>query len=104
MPGNPGNAWPAGAGSVARGLRRNPSRTEDCYNHRFSSLPPPAPKAATHTQDQMKTPASILRIPLHAVLGMLVFGIWVFAEFADFMFNSPTSCFGTINRTSGLAP
>jgi uncharacterized membrane protein len=34
----------------------------------------------------MKTPASILRIPVHAVLGMLPVGIWTFAQFADFMF------------------
>jgi uncharacterized membrane protein len=34
----------------------------------------------------MKTPASILRIPLHAVLGILPVGMWTFAQFADFMF------------------
>ena len=31
----------------------------------------------------MKTPASILRIPVHAVLGMLPVGIWTFAQFAE---------------------
>jgi uncharacterized membrane protein len=34
----------------------------------------------------MKTPASILRIPVHAVIGMLPIGIWTFAQFSDFMF------------------
>jgi len=34
----------------------------------------------------MKTPASILRVPLHAVLGMIPVGLWIFANFCDFMF------------------
>lgn len=34
----------------------------------------------------MRTPATILRIPLHAVLGMLPVGIWAFAQFSDFMY------------------
>ncbi|HZP86880.1 MAG TPA: DUF2231 domain-containing protein [Burkholderiales bacterium] len=34
----------------------------------------------------MKTPGSILRIPVHAVLGMIPFGVWAFAQFSDFMF------------------
>jgi uncharacterized membrane protein len=46
--------------------------------------------AAKHTQTggpcAMKTPASILRIPVHAVLGILPVGMWTFAQFADFMF------------------
>jgi len=34
----------------------------------------------------LKTPASILRIPVHAVVGMLPFGLWTFAQFCDFMY------------------
>ncbi|MCW5621795.1 MAG: hypothetical protein KIS79_11865, partial [Burkholderiales bacterium] len=34
----------------------------------------------------MKTPASILRIPLHAVLVMIPVGAWFLAGFCDFMY------------------
>lgn len=34
----------------------------------------------------MKTPASIFRIPLHAVLGMLAFSLWSYGQLCDFMF------------------
>lgn len=34
----------------------------------------------------MKTPASIVRVPIHAVVGMLPVGLWIFASLCDFMF------------------
>lgn len=34
----------------------------------------------------MKTPASIYRIPLHAVLGMGAVSVWSYGQFSDFMY------------------
>jgi len=63
----------------------------------------------------MQTPASILRVPLHAVLGMVAVGVWLFAAVCDFMFlyEGSTSwalsafyayAFGTLVAVAAIVP
>jgi len=63
----------------------------------------------------MKTPASIFRVPLHVILGMIPVGLWIFANFCDFMFLYDGSAswalsafyayaFGTVVAIAALVP